>query len=99
MLRSFGKPVETNQSLIEARNHKLSLTLPSKPVRVEGDFTRLVQVVGNLLNNAAKYTGHGGMISVSVEQGDGSSDTSNNVLIRVHDNGRGIDPDLAEESV
>ncbi|MGB7932785.1 MAG: ATP-binding protein [Gammaproteobacteria bacterium] len=85
--------VETNQPLVEARNHKLSLTLPSKPVRVEGDFTRLVQVVGNLLNNAAKYTGHGGMISVSVEQGDGSSDTRNNVLIRVHDNGRGIDPE------
>jgi PAS domain S-box-containing protein len=85
--------VETNQSLIEARDHKMSLTLPSKTVCVEGDFTRLVQVVGNLLNNAAKYTGHGGMISVSVEQGDGSSDTRNKVLIRVHDNGRGIDPE------
>jgi PAS domain S-box-containing protein len=83
--------VETNQSLIEARDHKLSLTLPSKTVRVEGDFTRLVQVVGNLVNNAVKYTGHGGMISVTVEQGDRSPDDRKNVLIHVLDNGRGID--------
>lgn len=85
--------VETNQPLIEAREHKLNLTLPSKLVHVEGDFTRLVQVVGNLVNNAAKYTGHGGMISVTVKQGDGSHDSKNNsVLVQVRDNGRGIDP-------
>jgi PAS domain S-box-containing protein len=85
--------VETNQPLIEAREHKLNLTLPSKLVHVEGDFTRLVQVVGNLVNNAAKYTGHGGMISVTVKQGDGSPDSKNNsVLVQVRDNGRGIDP-------
>jgi PAS domain S-box-containing protein len=83
--------VETNQPLIEVREHKLSLTLPSKSVHVEGDFTRLVQVVGNLLNNAAKYTGYGGLISVTVEQGDGHADTKTSVLIHVRDNGRGID--------
>ena len=84
--------VETNQPLIEAREHKLSVTLPSKSVHVEGDFTRLVQVVDNLLDNAAKYTGDGGVISVIVEQGDGHTDTNNSVLIQVRDNGRGIDP-------
>lgn len=83
--------VETNQPLIEAREHKLNLTLPSSSVHVEGDFTRLVQVVGNLLNNAAKYTGHGGLISVTVEQINGHADAKSSVLIHVRDNGRGID--------
>jgi CheY-like chemotaxis protein len=70
----------------------LNVTMPSKTVHLEGDFARLVQVVGNLINNAAKYTGHGGTISVTIEQGDGRSDTKDTVLIRVRDNGRGIDP-------
>jgi len=84
--------VETNQPLIDAREHKLSLTMPSKSVHVEGDYIRLVQVVGNLLNNSAKYTAHGGMISVTVALGDGHTDTKGSVLIKVRDNGRGIDP-------
>ena len=84
--------VEMNQPFIDARELTLNMTLPSKTVRLAGDFTRLVQVVGNLINNAAKYTGKGGTISVTIEQGDAISDVRNTVLIRVRDNGRGIDP-------
>jgi PAS domain S-box-containing protein len=84
--------IEMNRLFLDAREQYLNVTMPSKTVHLEGDFARLVQVVGNLINNAAKYTGHGGTISVTTEQGDGRPDTKDTVLIRVRDNGRGIDP-------
>lgn len=80
--------VETSQPLIDARRHTLNVTLPPQTLRAEGDFTRLAQVVSNLLNNAAKYTDEGGTIWLSVEP----SDASHEMLIRVRDTGRGIDP-------
>lgn len=79
--------VETSQPLIEARRHTLNVALPLQTLRVEGDFARLMQVVSNLLNNAAKYTNAGGAIWLSVEP----SAAGNEVLIRVRDTGRGID--------
>ncbi|MGZ8236769.1 MAG: hybrid sensor histidine kinase/response regulator [Methylobacter sp.] len=86
--------VEMSQPLIEGRRHELSMTLPPQTVLVEGDFTRLEQVVSNLLNNAAKYTDEGGTIWLTVEQTGGvaGSDAENEALIRVRDTGRGIDP-------
>jgi signal transduction histidine kinase/CheY-like chemotaxis protein len=84
------RAVEMNQPFIGAREQKLKVMLPSNAVCLEGDFTRLVQVIGNLINNAAKYTGNSGSISVIMEQSEGRSDTGNSVLIRVRDNGRGI---------
>jgi CheY-like chemotaxis protein/anti-sigma regulatory factor (Ser/Thr protein kinase) len=59
-------------------------------VQVSGDMTRLVQVVVNLLNNAAKYTPDGGHISISVAE-EGAY-----VLVRVKDNGMGIAPQMIE---
>ena len=88
----IGQAVEVNQHFIDAREQRLNVTLPSKAVRVKGDYTRLAQVVSNLINNAAKYTGNGGTISVTVEQGNGSAGDRSHVLIRVRDNGRGIEP-------
>ncbi|OQX02633.1 MAG: hypothetical protein BWK73_42110 [Thiothrix lacustris] len=79
--------IETSrQPHIEARQHQLKVELPAPTIRVEGDFTRLAQVVSNVLNNAAKYTDAGGTIALAVEQ------VGNEVVIRVRDNGRGIDP-------
>src|SRR5690606_29150196 len=48
--------LEASRPAIEANGHALSLQLPEHPVWVDGDLTRLAQVVSNLLNNAAKYT-------------------------------------------
>ncbi|WP_348757317.1 PAS domain-containing hybrid sensor histidine kinase/response regulator [Candidatus Methylocalor cossyra] len=80
------RAVETSRPLIEARRHHLSVQMPGEPLVVEGDLVRLVQVLSNLLNNAAKYTEEGGRISLVAERADHS------VMIRVRDTGRGIEP-------
>jgi PAS domain S-box-containing protein len=82
------RAVEASRPLIDARKHELTVTLPSEPVRVEGDLTRLVQVVSNLLNNAAKYTDEGGQISLEAAREDGEA------VVRVRDTGLGLPPDL-----
>jgi PAS domain S-box-containing protein len=79
---------ESSQPLIEARGHTLEFSLPEESLWIEGDLTRLSQVLMNLLNNAAKYTPEGGHIRLAVER-DGES-----VVIRVRDTGIGIPADL-----
>ncbi|MDV6332265.1 response regulator [Asticcacaulis sp. 201] len=80
--------VETSKPLIDANGHKLTLDIPTEPLWVEGDLTRLAQVVSNLLNNAAKYTAHGGRICLTVTPHTGHAD------IIVADNGLGIEADM-----
>jgi signal transduction histidine kinase len=76
--------VEAVRPLCERMKHELTVTLPPPPTYLTGDPSRLVQVVGNLLNNACKYTETGGRIRLSVEhRGD-------EAVIRVHDTGIGI---------
>jgi PAS domain S-box-containing protein len=82
------RAVEASRPLIDARRHQLTVALPPEPVRLEGDLTRLVQVVGNLLNNAAKYTDEGGHIRLEAAREDGQ------VVLRVRDNGMGLPADL-----
>ena len=77
------------RSQIEARHHSLRLDLGDDPVVIEGDATRLVQVVSNLVGNAAKYTPANGKISVSVAKDGGQ------VVVTVRDNGDGIPHDRA----
>lgn len=76
--------VEISRPLMDARQHDLVVELPSEPIDVEGDLTRVSQVLANLLNNAAKYTDPGGRVRLSVERRGGD------VLARVEDNGVGI---------
>lgn len=78
------RAVEDVQSSIEARSHRLKVTIPPDPIWLEADAQRLTQVLVNLLINAAKYTDDGGEICLIAErQGD-------EVLIRVRDTGIGI---------
>jgi PAS domain S-box-containing protein len=79
--------VEITRPLLDDRGHSLSVEMPSDPIEVHGDATRLTQVFGNLLNNAAKYTDRGGQIRLSVRL-EGA-----NVAISVRDTGIGIPPD------
>ncbi|KQQ97320.1 PAS domain-containing protein [Massilia sp. Leaf139] len=84
--------VEQARPLIEARGHLLELDLDGlgAGTRILGDRTRLVQVLANLLNNAAKYTPQGGRIALSA--GLMRHDSGASVVIAVRDNGIGIDP-------
>jgi CheY-like chemotaxis protein len=70
--------------VIEARRHRLHVSLPEQPLRVYGDLVRLTQVVSNLLTNAAKFTDEAGDIWLSVEA------EAAGIAIRVRDSGRGI---------
>jgi PAS domain S-box-containing protein len=79
--------LEASKPLIEQARHQLTVELPSRPVILEVDPTRLAQVVLNLLNNAAKYTDPGGRIWLTVE-------ADNQLVIRVRDNGIGISPQM-----
>jgi signal transduction histidine kinase/CheY-like chemotaxis protein len=80
--------VEQARPHIEERRHVLSVDLPADQVPVEGDRTRLIQVLVNLLNNSAKYTPAGGRITLSVTSDGIGAEVS------VRDNGSGIDPQL-----
>ncbi|MGC1718607.1 MAG: PAS domain-containing protein [Isosphaeraceae bacterium] len=80
--------IETSQPLIEAGRHELIIQPPNEPVWLDGDLTRLAQVVSNLLNNSAKYTPNGGRITLWAGfEGD-------NAVIRVTDNGSGISAEM-----
>ena len=84
----LARAVETTRPLLDARRQELTVTLPPDPVVVEGDTTRLAQVVSNLLNNAAKYSEEGGHIRLTLERGLAQA------VIRVRDHGLGIPADL-----
>ncbi|MDQ3205232.1 MAG: PAS domain-containing protein [Pseudomonadota bacterium] len=79
--------VEISQSTIDAAGHQLYTSLPAQPLLVEVDPTRMAQVIGNLLTNAAKYTPRNGRIEVSAMR-EGA-----HVCIRVCDNGVGLAPE------
>ncbi|HEY4187898.1 MAG TPA: response regulator [Polyangia bacterium] len=82
--------VATSLPAIEEGGHQLSVDLPSEPVTLNADPVRLIQVVANLLHNAARYTDVGGKIRVqgALDKGKGT------VEVAVSDNGRGISADL-----
>jgi PAS domain S-box-containing protein len=81
-----NRSAEAVRPLYEERHHQLTVSLPLEPLRVEGDPTRLEQVLTNLLNNAAKYTDPGGKVWLTAERADGEA------VIRVRDTGIGIEP-------
>ena len=68
-----ARSVETVRPLVETRRHSLTVELPEQPVYVDGDATRLSQILQNLLINAAKYTPDGGRIALRLEAADGSA--------------------------
>lgn len=83
--------VETARPLIDARRHQLKTSIAPESLFVNGDATRLVQVVANLLTNAAKYTDEGGCIALALAR-DGAC-----ARIEVSDNGIGLAPQTLEK--
>ncbi|MFW5924531.1 MAG: ATP-binding protein [Myxococcota bacterium] len=83
-----GQAIEATTPLVRSRNHQVSVRPSGDPVYVHGDPDRLVQVVSNLLSNAAKYTSPGGHIEVTTRRRGESAE------VHVRDNGIGIAPDV-----
>jgi PAS domain S-box-containing protein len=82
------RAVETTRDLVEARAHLLTLVLPDEALHVNGDPSRLEQIVVNLITNAAKYTEPGGRIEVTARR------EGEQAVLRVRDNGVGIAPEM-----
>jgi signal transduction histidine kinase len=80
--------IETIEPLSSAAGHVVAVDLPSGPLWVDADFTRLAQAFSNLLNNAVKYTDRGGHISVAVAV------DADEAVVTLTDTGIGIDPSL-----
>jgi len=82
------RTAEDHRSLYAARAVALEVALPAGPVWVQGDATRLAQVVGNLLQNSAKFTPSGGSVRLSLDV------VERVAILRVRDSGVGIDPEM-----
>ena len=80
--------VDGNRQLFEAKEHAVSVDMPSERVIAHIDCTRVAQVLANLVNNAAKYSPPRSMLKVAMEL------RSDEAEISVCDNGIGIEPDL-----
>lgn len=81
---AVNSAIEISRPMIQEAEHELIVSLPSDPIYLDADLTRLAQVFGNLLTNSAKYTERRGRISVSAVR------TSDQVTVTVQDNGIGI---------
>jgi len=89
LLAALQTALETSRPLIDAGRHRLTVRLSAPgAVRVNGDPTRLSQILSNLLNNAAKYTPEGGRIEVALEVEDGQA------VVSVQDSGIGISEEM-----
>jgi PAS domain S-box-containing protein len=87
-----GEAVEQVRPLIEARGHRLEVTLSPDAALATVDRKRIVQVMGNLLNNAAKFTPDGGHIRCTIEVRE------QEVEFAVIDDGAGMSEDLARQA-
>lgn len=89
--RVVSAAVDQVRPLLDARRHELTVEMPRSRLEIIGDHARLVQVLSNLLNNAAKYTPEFGLIKLKIVT------TSKELCFSVEDNGTGIAPDLMPE--
>ncbi len=81
--------LETSRPALEAAAHRLLTRIPAADAVLYADPTRLAQVLGNLLDNAAKYTPQGGAIELHADERAGE------LVIAVLDNGVGFPPAMA----
>jgi signal transduction histidine kinase len=79
-----ARAVETTRPVIDANRHELTLELPDELITVDGDKTRLVQMLANILHNASKFMDPGGRIHLKVTR------EASQVVISISDTGIGI---------
>ena len=88
-----ARAVETARPAIDAHRHALEIDLPDELISVEGDKTRLVQVIANILHNAAKFMDPGGRIRLSARR------EGQHAVITIADTGIGIAPELMPKNL
>lgn len=77
--------VETSEPVVRAGGHRLSISMPEDPIVLEADPVRLAQIFGNLLNNAAKYSESGAVITIEAQR------ESSEAVVVITDTGDGIE--------
>lgn len=82
--------VEQVRPIMDARKHQLTVQHSSSAASILGDQKRLVQIIANILNNAAKFTSPGGHISLKVEV------DNLNVIFTIKDDGIGMEPEVLD---
>jgi signal transduction histidine kinase len=80
--------LETTRPLVEARQHRIEVSVPAEPLRLVADPTRIEQVLANLIRNAVKFSEPGGVIAVDASAHGGWA------VVRVRDSGVGIAGEL-----
>ena len=91
-----ARAVEAARPGIDSAGHALKVDIPPEPLYLQGDELRLTQALTNILNNAARYTEHGGKIDLSLRR---ETQIQNQMplpfaVLTVRDNGQGIDPEF-----
>jgi CheY-like chemotaxis protein/two-component sensor histidine kinase len=85
---SITQAVETAAPLLQSKRQTLGLHVASTPLVIDADPARITQVIGNLLNNASKYTRESGRIWIGARRFRGS------IVVRVRDDGVGISAEM-----
>jgi signal transduction histidine kinase len=83
-----NQALEMTSAAIKAKSHEVELSLHAEPLWVDGDATRLKQVLSNLLHNAARYSTEHGHIAIKVRRAEADA------VVEVADRGMGIEPEL-----
>jgi signal transduction histidine kinase/CheY-like chemotaxis protein len=85
------RAADAQRSMMAERRLNFAMELPEEAIWIQGDATRIAQLVGNLLDNAAKFTPAGGEVVLAIRALERSAE------LRVRDTGSGIDPELAQQ--
>jgi PAS domain S-box-containing protein len=85
----LGRAIDAVQPHVEERRQRIHTSLPSRPLMVIADPTRLEQVFVNLLSNASKFSHEEGQISITVTTDDEA------IAVQVRDEGVGLEPGMA----
>ncbi len=84
----ISSAIDTSRPALDAGQHELTVRMPSEPLWLDADPTRIAQVIANLLNNAAKYSPRGAPITLEAEEEDGM------LRMCLTDRGKGISPEM-----